>query len=131
MTRPIFRPKTDSILEDTALKGVLPRPFYYGSATAAYQIEGAKDADGKGPSVWDECLRAQDNGDVGCDSYQQWEKDIELLKEYGCNTYRFSISWPRVKPLGGRDDPVNEAGIKYYSDLVSLDSGHDLALSSD
>lgn len=120
MTRPILRPKTEAILEDAAMKGVLPRPFYYGSATAAYQIEGAKDADGKGPSVWDECLRDQDNGDVGCDSYYQWEKDIELLKEYGCNTYRFSISWPRVKPLGGRDDPVNEAGMKYYSDLVSL-----------
>lgn len=119
MTRVFSRPKTDAILNDPALGGVLPRNFAYGCATAAYQIEGAKDADGKGPSVWDQCLQNQDNGDIACDSYNQWAKDIELLKEYGCNTYRFSISWPRVRPLGGRADPINEAGIDYYNKLVS------------
>jgi beta-glucosidase len=120
MTHTLTRPKTDVILEDPALRGVLPSDFFYGCATAAYQIEGAKDADGKGPSVWDECLREQDNGDLACDSYNQWAEDIRLLKEYGCNTYRFSISWPRVVPFGGRADPVNEAGIAYYNTLVSL-----------
>jgi beta-glucosidase len=118
MTRDLIRPKTRAILEDPAFSAVLSKNFSYGSATAAYQIEGAKDADGKGPSVWDECLRNQDNGDVACDSYHQWTEDIKLLKEYGCNTYRFSISWPRVKPQGGRNDPVNEAGIMYYNTLV-------------
>ena len=61
-----------------------------------------------------------ENGNKACDSYHLWKDDIELLKKYGCNTYRFSISWARVRPLGGKGDPVNEAGIKYYSDLVRL-----------
>lgn len=109
MTRTLHQPKTETVLSDPALKGVLPRPFFYGCASASYQIEGAIDADGKGPCVWDECLRNQDNGDLACDSYHQWEKDIELLKQYGCNTYRFSISWPRVIPLGPQSRVPNDS----------------------
>ncbi|WWC58901.1 uncharacterized protein I303_101446 [Kwoniella dejecticola CBS 10117] len=111
--------KAQLILNDPAYKGVLPADFAFGSATASYQVEGAIDADGKGPCVWDECLRNQDNGDLACDSYHQWKEDLKLLKQYGCRVYRFSIAWSRVKPLGGRDDPINEAGIKYYSDMVT------------
>ncbi|KAL7418260.1 hypothetical protein Q5752_007126 [Cryptotrichosporon argae] len=90
----------------------------YGCATASYQIEGAYDENGKGLSVWDDYLKDKDNGEIACDSYHLWRDDIKLLKQYGCDTYRFSIAWARVKPLGGKDDPVNEAGVKYYSDLI-------------
>jgi beta-glucosidase/6-phospho-beta-glucosidase/beta-galactosidase len=92
--------KFDAILRDPALRGVLSKSFAYGAATAAYQIEGGIDADGKGPNVWDDYLRNQDNGNLACDSYRLWREDIELLKRYGCNTYRFSIAWSRIRPLG-------------------------------
>lgn len=132
------RPKVRAILDEPSLKDVLPKGFLYGSATASYQIEGAIDADGKGPSVWDDCLKDQDNGSVACNSYELWREDLKLLKRYGCDTYRFSIAWSRVKPLGmpqtpqntvdadyspgGKNDPVNEAGVRYYSDIVSCRS---------
>jgi hypothetical protein len=71
--------------------------------------------------VWDVALRAQnlETGDEAVNSYHLWREDVRLLKEYGCNAYRFSVSWSRVKPMGGKDDPVNEKGIGYYNDLVS------------
>jgi beta-glucosidase len=71
--------------------------------------------------VWDVALLAQglETGDEAVDSYHLWKEDVRLLKEYGCNAYRFSVSWSRVKPMGGKDDPVNEKGIGYYNDLVS------------
>lgn len=50
--------------------------------------------------MWEEALKAQDNGDIACDSYNRWEEDIALLKAYGSNSYRFSISWSRIIPLG-------------------------------
>ena len=109
----------DVITQEDRYKGALPSTFQYGCASASYQIEGGFDEDGKGPNVWDVAMKDMaENGNRACDSYHLWKDDIELLKKYGCNTYRFSISWARVKPLGGKGDPVNEAGIKYYSDLV-------------
>ena len=57
-------------------------------------------------------------GEVACDSYHQTDKDIKLLKECGALVYRFSISWPRIIPLGGRNDPVNEAGVQHYVRFV-------------
>ena len=88
-------------------------------STAAYQIEGATAEGGRGPSVWDPLFAGLPfSGDDACDSYHQWQEDVELLKKYGAKAYRFSISWSRIIPLGGRKDPVNMAGIKYYGDLV-------------
>lgn len=58
------------------------------------------------------------NGDVATDSYRLWKEDLELLAQYGVKSYRFSISWSRIIPLGGRDDPVNAQGVKFYSDLI-------------
>ena len=111
----------DRITQETRFKAALPSTFQYGCASASYQIEGGYDEDGKGPNVWDVAMKDMaENGNRACDSYHLWKDDVELLKKYGCNTYRFSISWARVNPLGGKDDPVNEAGIKYYSDLVRL-----------
>lgn len=99
--------------------GALGPDFLYGYASAAYQVEGGHNQGGRGPSVWDEALKNQDNGEIGCDSYNRWPEDVELLRLYGANSYRFSISWSRVIPLGGRDDPVNQDGLTYYSKLVS------------
>lgn len=58
------------------------------------------------------------DGEVACDSYNRWQQDIALLKSLGAKAYRFSVSWPRVIPLGGRDDPVNEAGLQFYVNFV-------------
>ncbi|EGP87922.1 unnamed protein product [Zymoseptoria tritici ST99CH_3D1] len=102
----------------------LPKDFLWGYATASYQIEGGTKEGGRGPSIWDEfCSRPGkiadgSNGDVACDSYHRYKEDVALLKQLGAKAYRFSISWSRVIPLGGRNDPVNEEGLKYYQALV-------------
>ena len=81
-----------------------PADFTWGVAAASYQIEGAWDEDGKGPSVWDMFCRKPgaiyqgQNGDVACDHYHRWREDIRLMKELGVKAYRLSISWPRVLP---------------------------------
>ena len=96
--------------------------FLFGAATAAYQVEGAVAVDGRGPSVWDEFLHVPGNaangetGDVACDHYQLWREDVALMKRLGLRAYRFSISWPRVQPLGR--GVINPAGLDFYSRLV-------------
>lgn len=55
---------------------------------------------------------------MATDSYNRWEEDLALLKEYGIKAYRFSISWSRIIPLGGRDDPINQKGIEWYSNFI-------------
>lgn len=90
--------------------------------SAAYQIEGGVDAGGRGPTVWDEFFADRPelvDGKQACNSYNQWRDDVDLLKSYGATAYRFSIAWSRIIPLGGKDDPVNEEGVKFYNDLVS------------
>lgn len=90
----------------------------------SYQIEGAANEDGRGPSIWDTFSHTPGKtadgktGDVACDAYHHMEEDIALLKSYGATAYRFSISWSRVIPLGGRDDPVNEKGIEFYAKYI-------------
>ncbi len=99
-----------------------PRNFFWGTATAAYQIEGAWNEDGKGESIWDRFahtpgkIRNGDTGDVACDSYHRWREDIALMRAMNLNSYRFSISWPRVQPAGS--GPANSKGIDYYRRLV-------------
>ncbi len=103
-------------------KGMFPEDFLWGAATSSYQIEGAWDADGRGPSIWDEFCRQPgrvvggDRGDVACDSYRRYADDVALLKELGAQVYRFSVSWPRVFPSG--TGAVNRAGLHYYHHLV-------------
>ena len=100
-----------------------PQGFLWGSATAAYQIEGAWDADGKGESIWDGfcrrpgAVRDGATGQVACDHYNRYREDVELMAELGLNAYRFSISWPRVLPTG--DGEPNEAGLAFYERLVA------------
>ncbi|KAF9652271.1 glycoside hydrolase family 1 protein [Thelephora ganbajun] len=102
----------------------LPEDFLWGFATAAFQIEGSTDVGGRGKSIWDDFSRLPErtldgkNGDVATDSYKRWKEDIALLRLYGVRAYRFSISWPRIIPLGGRNDPTNPEGIQFYSDFI-------------
>ena len=84
------------------LNNSFPDNFLWGAATAAYQIEGAWNEDGKGESIWDRFshtpgkVQDGDTGDIACDHYRRWQDDIQLMKELGIGAYRFSISWPRV-----------------------------------
>ncbi len=101
---------------------VFPKGFMWGAATAAYQIEGGWNEDGKGESIWDRFahtagkVRNGDTGDRACDSYHLWRDDIALLRAMNLNSYRFSISWPRVQPAGS--GTINAAGLDYYSRMV-------------
>ena len=85
---------------------VFPADFVWGAATAAYQIEGAADEDGRGPSTWDVfCTRPGavfegHTGEVACDHYHRYREDIALMRELGLQAYRFSVSWSRVLPEG-------------------------------
>ncbi|TMR25470.1 beta-glucosidase [Nonomuraea turkmeniaca] len=96
--------------------------FLWGTATAAYQIEGAVAEDGRGVSIWDtfthEPGRTRDGqtGDVACDHYHRWREDVDLMQGLGVNAYRFSIAWPRVQPLG--EGPANAKGLDFYERLV-------------
>ncbi len=99
-----------------------PQDFLWGAATSAYQVEGAADEDGKGPSIWDTFCRrpgAIQRGETGaeaCRHYRHWKEDLALMKDLGLNAYRFSVSWPRVQSEGrGR---ANEKGLAFYERLV-------------
>jgi len=99
-----------------------PPDFVWGAATAAYQIEGAWDEDGKGESIWDRFCHTPGNiadgatGDVACDHYHRYREDIALTRRLGLRAYRFSTSWPRVLPAGR--GPVNDRGLDFYDRLV-------------
>jgi beta-glucosidase len=96
--------------------------FAWGVATAAYQIEGAVGADGRGDSVWDTfcrkpgAIRDGHTGDVACDHYHRWAEDVALMGDLGVTAYRFSIAWPRVQPSGS--GPANQAGLDFYDRLT-------------
>ena len=99
-----------------------PKDFTWGAATAAYQIEGAWQADGKGESIWDHFTHKPyrilngDTGDIACDHYHHLSEDLALMKDLGIQSYRFSISWPRILPEGvGKVEP---RGLAFYDRLV-------------
>ena len=109
-----FSPPADSVLW---------RPdFLMGVATAAYQIEGATDEDGRLPSIWDTFsatpgkVLAGDTGAVACDHYHRWQADVDLLASLNVGAYRLSIAWPRVMDAAGRP---NAAGIAFYRNLLA------------
>ena len=99
-----------------------PSDFIWGVATSAYQIEGAATEDGKGPSIWDTFCQREgtiadgSSGDVACDHLHRLEADLDLIASLGVNAYRFSMSWPRVQPLG--HGAWNERGLAFYERLV-------------
>ena len=99
-----------------------PQGFTWGAATAAYQIEGAVGADGRGLSVWDTFsrtpgkVRGGDTGDIACDSYHRYREDVALMASLGLSAYRFSVSWPRIQPDGR--GAVNQRGLDHYRALL-------------
>ena len=99
-----------------------PKKFVWGAATSSYQIEGSTQIDGRGQSIWDTFAatpgktRNGENGDPGCDHYNRWESDLDLIKDMGLEAYRFSVAWPRVIPNGRGQ--VNEKGMAFYERLV-------------
>lgn len=100
----------------------VPGPFLFGAATAAYQIEGAPKADGKGESIWDRfthvpgVISDASTGDVACDHYHRWPQDIRLMRELGLGAYRFSLAWARIQPSGA--GKAHAAGIDFYKRLI-------------
>ncbi|MFI6444595.1 GH1 family beta-glucosidase [Kitasatospora sp. NPDC050543] len=100
----------------------LPADFRWGVSTAAYQIEGAVDEHGRGPSVWDVfaarpgVVRDGQTGAVACDHYRRYPEDVALMRGLGLDGYRFSIAWPRIQPTGA--GALNLAGLDFYDRLV-------------
>jgi beta-glucosidase len=110
------------MLAPTDKSSPFPKNFVWGVATSAFQIEGAASADGKGPSVWDDFCRRPgviadgSDGSTACDHYHRLDEDLELIATLGVDAYRFSVSWPRVRPTGA--GAYNEAGLAFYDRLV-------------
>jgi beta-glucosidase len=99
-----------------------PDNFVWGVATSAFQIEGASVENGKGPSIWDTFCRTPgtiadgSNGDIACDHCHRWEEDLDLIALLGVDAYRFSVSWPRVRP--GGSGAWNSSGLDFYERMV-------------
>ncbi|MFZ5774472.1 MAG: GH1 family beta-glucosidase [Thermodesulfobacteriota bacterium] len=114
------KPASKASAKETVLK--LPKGFLWGASTAAFQVEGAANEDGRGQSIWDTHCKLtgrvanNDTGDVACDHYHRYKEDIGLMKEIGLQVYRFSVSWPRVLPRGR--GAVNEKGLDFYDRLI-------------
>jgi beta-glucosidase len=106
-----------------------PEQFVFGAATSAYQIEGAVQEGGRGLSIWDVFshtpgnVKNGDTGDTACDHYHRYREDVQLMRQLGLQSYRFSIAWPRLFPSGR--GAVNEAGLDFYKRLIDalLDAG--------
>ncbi|KAJ1378840.1 Glycosyl hydrolases family 1, N-terminal conserved site [Sesbania bispinosa] len=108
-----------------------PQDFIFGTASSSYQFEGAAYEDGKGLNIWDiythEKGRVLDgsNGDVALDQYHRYKEDVQIMKYMNTDAYRFAISWSRILPKGKLSGGINQAGIKYYNNLINelLDNG--------
>ncbi|MGD6816303.1 GH1 family beta-glucosidase [Metabacillus sp. 84] len=98
------------------------KDFIFGTATSSYQIEGAHQEGGRTPSIWDAfCsepgkVYEQHNGDIACDHYHRYEEDIQIIKDLGVDSYRFSIAWPRIFPRKGE---FNREGMEFYKNLAT------------
>src|SRR5258708_7668797 len=99
-----------------------PTNFAWGVSTAAYQLEGAWNEDGKGESIWDRFthipgnIERNDNGDIACDQYHRYPEDFKLMHQMGIKNYRFSVSWSRIYPEG--KGQINQKGLDHYSRVV-------------
>lgn len=107
---------------DTDLPSQFPRDFVWGVATSSFQIEGAAREHGKGESIWDRfctlpgVIADASNGELACDHYHRLDSDLDLIASLGVDAYRFSVSWPRVQPLGS--GAWNEKGLAFYERMV-------------
>ncbi|XP_047153760.1 beta-glucosidase 13-like [Vigna umbellata] len=107
-------------------RSTFPPGFLFGTASSAYQYEGAAKEGGKGPSVWDtfthkhpELIQGRSNGDVADDQYHLYKEDVGIMKYMNLDAYRFSISWPRILPKGKLSGGINQEGVKYYNNLIN------------
>jgi len=106
----------------TTARAAFPSTFVWGTATAAYQVEGAATEDGRGESIWDRFSATPgnvangDTGAVACDTYHRYAEDIRLMRTLGIGAFRLSVAWPRILPEGR--GPVNRAGLDFYDRLV-------------
>ena len=116
----------ESLFPNKNFSNVLPSGFFYGFASAATQVEGAVDSDGKSLSIWDTFSREKDkirdrsDTNVTNDEYRLMNETVALLKLTGANSYRFSIAWTRLVPEGRADSPVNPKAISHYNELIDL-----------
>ncbi|KAF7124159.1 hypothetical protein RHSIM_Rhsim12G0135400 [Rhododendron simsii] len=100
-----------------------PKAFVFGTASSAYQYEGAVKEDGRGPTVWDKFAHSFgkvldfSNADVAVDQYHRFDEDIQLMKDMGMDAYRFSIAWSRIFPNGTGE--INQAGVAHYNNLIN------------
>ncbi|WCJ19001.1 beta glucosidase 16 [Euphorbia peplus] len=102
-----------------------PAGFTFGTASSAYQYEGAAEEDGRKPSIWDtftqqhpDKIKDGTNGNMAVDSYHRYKEDVAIMKGLGFDAYRFSISWSRVLPNGSLRGGINQRGIAYYNNLI-------------
>jgi beta-glucosidase/6-phospho-beta-glucosidase/beta-galactosidase len=104
------------------MTSIFPAGFSWGTGTSAYQVEGAWDADGKAPSVWDTFQHGGmltpdgTTGDIAIDQYHRFDEDLDLLQRLGAGVHRFSVSWPRV--VTDAAGAVNPRGLDYYERVV-------------
>ncbi|XP_027912093.1 beta-glucosidase 13-like [Vigna unguiculata] len=103
-----------------------PSGFIFGTASSAYQYEGAANEGGKGPSIWDtfthkypDKIKNRGSGDVATDSYHRYKEDVQIMKDMNLDAYRFSISWSRILPNGQLSGGINQEGIDYYNNLIN------------
>lgn len=133
-TDPTPRPITPDYGLHALNRSSFPPGFTFGLASSAYQVEGAWNVDGKGPSNWDnfthsypERIADKSNGDNATKSYYLYKEDVQLLKDMNADAYRFSISWSRVLPNGKVDEGrgINHKGLEYYNKLIDelIDKG--------
>lgn len=114
------------------IQSVANSTFLWGTATAAYQIEGAYQTDGRGPTVWDDFSHTEgkvansDTGDISDDHYHKFADDIALMAQMGIKSYRFSISWTRILPNGADVRAINPAGIEFYNEILDTLEAHNI-----
>lgn len=127
-----LHPLMPSYLGENYSETRLPANFKWGVSSSAYQIEGAVDADGRGPSIWDALTRVpnfvNDNStaDVAASHYYLYKQDIARLASMGVPSFAFTISWSRIFPFGVRSSPVNALGVAHYDDVIQ--TAHDAGL---
>nr|XP_034837239.1 myrosinase 1-like [Maniola hyperantus] len=113
-----------AICNATPRHSKFPDDFLFGTATASYQIEGGWNADDKGESIWDrmthtrpEVIKDGSNGDIAADTYTNYKRDVEMMRELGLDAYRFSLSWSRILP-NGLANKISEAGVAFYNNYI-------------